>query len=121
MKVSDLRAKIYDDFTLNYDTNILRLINTEVTSWYPQAFREAVVEISNSDLADVSSNGQNAHLIIRNSTAAIAVARENVTYEFYDSVIEGDVVAQDNGKIYLYNTRIGGTITQKDNGKVISQ
>lgn len=118
VKVADLKAKKYDDFELKYDTNMLRLINTEVTSWYPQAFRDATVEISNSDLADVSSNGQNARLIIRNSTAQIAVARESVTYEFYDSTIDGDVVAQDNGKIYLYNTKVGGVITQKDNGKV---
>lgn len=118
VEVSGLKAMKYDDFILNYETNALRLVNTEVTSWYPQAFREATVEISDSDLADVSSNGQNAHLIIRRSKAQIATARENVTYEFYDSEIEGDVVAQDTATIHLYRTKVGGKILEIGEGKI---
>ena len=57
-------------------------------------------------------------MIIRNSSAYIAFAKEKVTYVFYDSVINGDVTATDDSKIYLVNTEVKGKITEKENGRV---
>lgn len=116
--VSGLRARTYDDFTLAFDTNRLTLINTTVTDWYPQAWRRATLEIRNSDLADVNWNGNQAHVIVRNSTASIATGRMQVRYEFYDSAIMGDVTAMDDARIDLYNTRVGGRIIEVGHGKV---
>lgn len=118
VKVSDLKAKNYSDYSLIYDTNRLRLVNTQVTSWYPQAWNNATVEISNSDLADVQFNGGTSTVIIRNSTASIAIAREKVTYRFYNSVIEQDVIAHDNSEIYLHNTTVKGQLIETGNGKI---
>lgn len=118
VKVSGLKTKTYDDFSIVYDTNKLKLVNTSVRDWYPQAWNKAVVEISNSDLADLQSNGGTANLIIRNSTALIAIARERVTYKFYDSVIKQDAIAHDDARIYLHNTEVKGEIKEIGNGKV---
>lgn len=118
--VSGLKTKTYDDFSLAYDTNKLRLINTFVRDWYPQAWDNAVVEISDSDLADIQSNGGQAKVIIRDSTAMLAIARESVQYEFYYSVIKQDAIAHDNARIYLHNTKVGGEIKEIGNGKVIT-
>lgn len=118
IKVSDLKAKKYSDFTLNFDTNRIKLINTEVTSWYPQAFQEATLEITYSDLADLQWNSGNAHVIVRDSTSSMVFGRDNVQYDIYDSKIKGDIVATDNSKIYLYNTRVDGDLKEINSGEI---
>lgn len=116
--VSEIRNKVYGDYTLTFDTNHLHLINTFVRDWYPQAFNNATIEIINSELADLQSNSGTANIIVRNSTMSIAIARENVTYIFYDSTIAQDAIAHDNAKIHLYNTNVLGQIKEIGNGKV---
>jgi len=118
VQVSGLKNKVYDDYPLEVDTNKLRLINTFVRDWYPQAWNGAQIEISNSDLADIANSGQDSTIIIRNSKASIATAREQVTYKFYDSAIEGDVIAHDDSKIYLYNTKVKGKMFETGNGMI---
>ncbi|HIH42904.1 TPA: hypothetical protein HA246_04635 [Candidatus Woesearchaeota archaeon] len=118
VKVSGLKTKTYPDFSLDFDTNKLRLINTFTRDWYPQAFNNATIEISDSDLADLQNYGGTSRAIVRNSNAMIAIARENVTYYFYDSIINQDVIAHDNANIYLYNTKVKGRILENGNGKV---
>ncbi|MBI4173585.1 MAG: hypothetical protein HY519_02590, partial [Candidatus Aenigmarchaeota archaeon] len=85
VKVRGLKAKAYQDFSLAFDTNRLRLINTTVTSWYPQGWNNASVEIADSDLADLQFNGGSAAITVRNSSMSIAIARQDVTYRIYDS------------------------------------
>ena len=80
VKASGLKAKSYEDYTLQFDTNLLRLLNTEVTSWYPQAWNGATIELSDSDLADLQNNGRDSKLIVRNSKVDIAIAWQNVGY-----------------------------------------
>ncbi len=118
VKVSGLKTKTYDDLSLNFDTNRLHLINTFTRDWYPQAFNNATIEIEDSDLADLQNYGGTARAIVRDSNVMIAIARENVTYFFYDSVINQDVIAHDNANIYLYNTKVKGKIIENGNGKV---
>ena len=118
VKVSGLKTKTYDDFSLDFDTNKLHLINTFTRDWYPQAFNNATIEISDSDLADLQNYGGTSRAIVRNSNAMIAIARENVTYYFYDSVINQDAIAHDNANIYLYNTKVNGKLIEDGNGKV---
>ncbi len=121
INITGLKARRYDFFALPFDTNHLTLFNTTVTSWYPQAFGGAVMELSNCDLADLQWNGDNANVIVKNSSLSIAYARHNVTYEIYDSAIGQDVTATDNSRIYLYNTRVGGDIQETESGRVIVQ
>ncbi|HHL41673.1 MAG TPA: hypothetical protein ENJ36_03305 [Candidatus Bathyarchaeota archaeon] len=118
VEVSGLKAKTFSDFTVDYDTNHLRLIDTKVWSWYPQAFNGVTVDVSDADLADVQWNSNNSTVIVRDSKAYIAVAKENVTYRFIDSLIEGDVSARDNSTIYLENTNVRGKINVYGNGRV---
>lgn len=116
--VSGLKAKKYDYLELVFDSNIVELVNCDIVSWYPQAFNGAVIDISESYLADVQWNGADSTVIVRDSTAYMAYGRENVTYVFYDSEITGEVTATDNSKIYLINTQVQGKTTEKDNGMV---
>ena len=116
--VSGLKNQLYEDLNIIFDTNHLRLKNTFVRDWYPQGFNNATVEISNSDLADFQSNGGTSRIIVRNSKAMIAIARENVTYEFYDSKIRQDVIAHDNAHIFLYNTTVEGILKEVGNGRI---
>ncbi len=118
IKVSDLKAKKYQDFTLNFGTNRVKLINTEVTSWYPQAFEKATLDISYSDLADLQWNSGSSHVIVRDSTSSMVFGRDSVVYEIYDSKIEGDVIATENSKIYLNNTRVDGDLKEVGSGKI---
>lgn len=116
--VSGLRAGRYDDFDLTFDSNRVRLRDTVVTRWYPQAFGRSVVEIGDSDLADLQWNGDQARIVVRNSDLQMALARQDVVYEIHDSRIHGDVTVLDNGRIYLYDTEVGGEITELGNGQV---
>ena len=118
INVSGLKSRNYDFFELTFDTNHLKLINTYVTSWYPQAFGGAVMEISDSDLADLQWSGDKAKVIVRNTNMQIALARNNVAYYIYDSVINGDVTAKENGTIYLSNTQVNGNFNEVDNGRI---
>lgn len=118
VKVSNLKNGKYDDFSLDFDTNRLKLINTKTRDWYPQGRGNSTVEISNSDLADINYNGETATIIVRNSNAAIAIGRMNATYLFYDSKINGDVSATENSQIYLYNTTASGNFNEAGNGKI---
>jgi hypothetical protein len=118
VRVSGLKSGMYEDFQLAFDSNRLRLVRTEVTSWYPQAWNNATIEVSDSDLADVQWNGQDARVVVRQSNVLIAIARHNVTYMFYDSVIAQDVIAEENSRIYLYNTTVRGEVREADNGMV---
>ena len=118
VQVADLKTKTYEDYFLVYDTNRLHLVNTFVRDWYPQAFNSAHVEIVDSDLADLQSNSGNAIIVVRNSVSSLAIARENVSYQFYDSTITGDVVAHDTAQIYLYDTKVDGVIKEVGGGKV---
>ena len=118
VKVKDLKTKTYEDYVLDYDTNTLHLVHTFVRDWYPQAFNNARVEIEDSDLADLQSNSGNAIIVVRNSVSSLAIARENVSYQFYDSTIMGDVVAHDTAQIYLYDTKVDGVIKEVGGGKV---
>ncbi len=118
VKVSGLKTKKYGFYSLVFDSNHLRLINTSVRDWYPQAWNNASIEISDSDLADVQWNGGTSRIIVRRSNVFIATGRNNVTYEFFDSFIRDDVIAQDNSTIYLYNTKVGGSITELGNGRI---
>ncbi len=116
--VSGLKAKDYDYLELVFDSNIVELVNCEVVSWYPQAFNGAVIDISDSYLADVQWNGADSTVIVRDSIAYMAYGREDVTYVFYNSEITGEVTATENSKIYLINTNVQGKTTETDNGKV---
>ena len=118
VRVSGLDAGEVDYMELVFDSNIVELVDCEVVSWYPQAFNGAVIEVSDSYLADVQWNGANSTVIVHDSSAYMAFAKENVTYVFYDSVINGDVTATEDSKIYLVNTEVEGKITEKDEGKV---
>ncbi|HIG98590.1 TPA: hypothetical protein HA231_04165 [Candidatus Woesearchaeota archaeon] len=118
VRVSGLKAKKYEDYSLRFDTNELRLLNTEVTSWYPQAWNGATIELADSDLADLQNSGRDSKVIVRDSKVDIAIARENVIQAYYDSEIRQDVIVHDEAKIYLYNTKVGGRILENGNGKV---
>jgi len=117
VRASGLKAWRYDDFELLFDTNLLHLINTEVTGWYPQAFNGATVEIEDS-LADVRWSKQDSRVVVRRSTALTAFASENVTYEFHDSRINGDVTATEGSKIFLYNTVVRGEMREVGGGEI---
>ncbi len=121
VKAQNLKTKTYADHKLDIDTNHLHLINTFVRDWYPQAFNKATLEIEDSDLADLQWSGGEATLIVRRSSMMIAIAREHVTYEIYDSHIKQDVIAHDEAKIYLYNTTVEGQIKEIGKGKVYRQ
>lgn len=116
--VSGLHAGEIEYLELFFDTNIIELMNCDVVSWYPQAFNGATVDVSDSYLADVQWNSGNSTVIVRDSTAYMAFARENVTYVFYDTIINGEVTATEDSKIYLVDTEVKGQVTEKDNGKV---
>ncbi|TAL47383.1 hypothetical protein EPN87_02950 [archaeon] len=118
VKISNLRTKTYENYSLAYDTNNLTLVNTFVRDWYPQAWNNATVEISDSDLADVQFSGATATVIVRNSNAAIAIARDHVTYMFYNSTIKQDAIANENSRIYLYNTKVNGAMLENDDGEI---
>ena len=117
--VRDLKSETYLDYKLEFDTNHLHLVNTYVRDWYPQAFNHAVVEIDDSDLADLQFSSGDATIIVRNSVSSLAIARQNVTYKIYNSEITGDVVAHDDAEIYLYDTDVEGVIKEEGNGKVV--
>ena len=108
IQLSGLKAKNYD--------NHLNLVNTKVTCWYPQAFNNVIVEIHDSDLADLQWNIGEVTFIIYNSTCVTALSMQEVEYQFYDSYIHGDVTAKDDSKIYLYNTEVNGEYYEVDNG-----
>jgi hypothetical protein len=116
--LTDLKAKKYDYFEVEYDTNHLTLINTDVVEWYPQVFGGTVLDISNSNLADLQWNGGDSVIIVRNCTASIAFAMQEVNYFIYDSVITGDITATDDSKIFLYNTEVRGRVIELENGQV---
>jgi hypothetical protein len=118
VKLSNLKAQRYDDFDVTCDTNHLHLINSKVVSWYPQVFNGLTLEVEDSDLADVQWNGSNSTVIVRDCTASIAYAKDNVTYRFVDSTIQGEVTATQNSVIYLNNTNVRGKIYEYDNGQV---
>ena len=118
VEVSGLKAGEVDYMELFFDSNILELVNCDVVSWYPQAFNGAVVDVSDSYLADVQWNTAESMVIVRDCSAYMAYAKENVTYVFYDSLINGEVTATEKSKIYLVNTEVKGKITEKDNGQV---
>ncbi len=118
IKISGLKAKMYGFFELPFDTNSIKLVNTTVTSWYPQVFGGAVLEISDSDLADLQWSGDQAKVIVRNSSLQIAFSKNEVVYEIYDSVIQGDVTATEHSRIYLYSTEVHGNIQEIGDGKV---
>jgi len=116
--LTGLKAERYDYFVLDYDTHHLELVNSTVTRWYPQVHGGAVLEISDSYLADLQANDGDSVLIVRNCTVQIAIANEEVTYYIYDSTIQWEVTATADSRIFLYNTEVGGTITELDNGQV---
>lgn len=116
--IEGLKAEKYDDLEVDYDTNHLRMVNSEAVSWYPQAFNGATVEAIDCYLADVQWNGSNSTVIVRDSTAYIAYAMQNVTYIFYDSTINGEVTATEDSKVYLIITKVTGKITETGNGQV---
>ncbi len=118
VRASGLKAWRYEDFELLFDTNLLHLINTEVTGWHPQAFNGATVEVEDSDLADVRWSKQDSMVVVRRSTALMAFASENVTYEFHDSRINGDVTATEGSKIFLYNTFVKGEMREVGGGEI---
>lgn len=119
VKIAGLKTKHYRDFQVIFDSNTLHLINTFVRDWYPQGWNNATIEIENSDLADVQWNGGTSTIIVRDSTVMIAIAREHVTYHFYDSTIMQDAIAHDKARIYLHHTNVQGEIKQFGQGKVI--
>jgi len=85
--LSGLKGKRYDYFAVDYDTNHLELVNSTVTRWYPQVFGGSVLEISDSDLADLQWNGGDSVIIVRNCTVSIAYAMQEVDYYIYNSTI----------------------------------
>lgn len=118
VKASGLKARVYEDFLLSFDTNNLHLINSEVTSWYPQAWNGATIELSDSDLADLQNSGEHSKVIVRNSKVDIAIARFDIVHQYYDSEIRQDVIVHDDAKIYLHNTKVGGRLLEFGNGKI---
>lgn len=116
--LSGLKAQRYDSFALDYDTNHLELVDSEVISWYPQVWGGTVLEISDSELADLQWNGGDSVVTARNCSLEIAYAMQEVTYHIYDSTITGDVTAIDDSKIYLYNSRVEGSVVEIGNGQV---
>lgn len=113
-----LKAKVYDDFSFGWDSNYLHLLNSEVTSWYPQAWNGATLIIEESDLADLQNNGQDSTVIVRNSKVALAIARFNVVQKYHNSTIEQDVIVHDDAQIFLYNTKVGGRMIENGNGRI---
>ncbi len=115
----NLKKGLHNSTKVDFDTNILTLKKTFISSWYPQAQDGATIYISNSDLADVNWNSADSTIIVNQSTASIAHARNGAKYEFYNSVIEGDVVAESGSTILLKNTKVGGQIKEITQGKVL--
>ncbi len=118
VKASGLKARRYGDFSLNFDTNKLKLVNSEVTSWYPQAWNGAKIELVDSDLSDLQNNGRGSTIIVRDSKVDIAIARENVVQKYYRSGIRQDVIVHDEARIYLFNTTVEGRLIENGNGKI---
>lgn len=118
IKVDNLKAMNYDGTTVKFDTSTIVLKNTSVTSWYPQAWNGAVVEVSDSDLADVQFNGGNSTVIIRNSSIAILFGREDVKYYIYSSKIMQDVIGKGNSIIHLNDTYIYGKVMRMENSTI---
>ncbi len=100
LKLSDLQAKKYDDFSLKFDTNRIRLSNSKVLAWEPISAPSAIVEIHNSDLGDLSGEGK---LIVKRSKVWSAFAKKNAVWEFTNSQI-GKIIALDGSKINLINS-----------------
>ncbi len=151
VEVDGLRSGRYEDQTWLVGDSRLRLVNTEVYGWEPNAFHTNTIVIRNSDYSGSAVNGGQAHYEIVDSRAGQLVAAERVTMTVRNSVITGDVVANDdaeivlidcmvegspaadgarttgnviargNGRVVLRNTEVLGEIVMEDQGQVIEE
>ena len=101
----------------------LRLINTRIYGWEPNAFANTLI-IRDSDVPG-SSIGNNATIVYEDSTMGQVIAGENIDFTVRDSTVQGDVIATDNGKITLINCTIGspeegelGNVIASGNGSI---
>ncbi len=121
IEFQDLKAKLYADHTMVFGDSMLRLVNVDVWFWSPTAFRNNTLIIRRSDLADLAFIGDNARIIIEQSTLYFVRGRENVRITLRDCVVYSDVIADDTSVVTLINTEVRGKIVEQGSGRVIRQ
>ncbi|MFQ5860606.1 MAG: hypothetical protein ACE5IG_03540 [Dehalococcoidia bacterium] len=116
-ELRDLRPGYVADRTWEADGAVLRLVNTYVGEWYPNAGGNGELTIVDSELGEMEPWGE-AKVIIRNSRVEVIHASEQVQVWVYDSVIDHDVITFDQAVVHLFNTEVRGEIRAVDNGRV---
>ncbi len=126
VEVEGLRSGFYPDQTWQVHDSRLRLINTEVYGWEPNAFHNNTIIIRDSDYTGSMVNSGTAHYEIIDSRVKLLVAAERVTMTVRNSVITGDVVANDDSEIILIDSRVElddqggqGSVIATGNGRII--
>ena len=110
VELDNIGRQLYEDQTWEIVDARLRLVNTNVYRWEPNAFADNTLIVRNSDYSGSSINSGDAHYVIENSTLDFVLANERVTMVIRDSVIRGDVVARDDSHITLINTVVEGQL-----------
>jgi hypothetical protein len=116
----NLRRKLYADDSWPFAGGVIRLVNTYVDSWYPSASGNNRLIVTNSTLADIDGNQDQAQLSISDSLLSVPVARSSVRIDITRSVVNGDVTAIDNGIITITDSVVGGRFIKQGNGIIVA-
>ncbi|MFC2038479.1 hypothetical protein ACFLUG_01755 [Chloroflexota bacterium] len=117
VELKDLQPGFIEDRTWKADGATLRVINTYINEWYPNAGGNGELTLIDSKVNEMEPWGE-AKVIIRNSHLSVIHANNEVEIWVYDSQVDFDVVARDESVIHLFNTTVGGTIDQVNNSTI---
>ena len=117
VELRDLKPGFLEDRTWEVDGAVLRVVNTYITAWYPNAGGDAELTLLDSEVNEFEPWGK-ARVIIRNSRLSVIHATSEVEMWVYDSSVDFDVIAYDEAVIHLFNTTVGGQLHQVDEGKI---
>ena len=117
VELRGLRPGFVEDRTWEADGAVLRVINTGINEWYPNAGGNGKLTLVDSQVNEMEPWGE-AEVTLRNSQVSVIHANDKSEVWVYDSSVEYDVVAFDQATIHLFNTEVGGTVTEAGSGRV---
>jgi len=85
-RFDNLKPKLYVDDSWSFAGGRLRIVNTNVTGWYPYASGDNRLIVANCDLADQSGSQDSASISVADSTMSYTVARESVRIDHHNII-----------------------------------
>jgi hypothetical protein len=106
-EIIGLKNMTYDDFTFDANNAKLRLINTEVTAWWPLVTGDFELTVRDCLMIDPWAFN-NAKFNIYDSFIFYLTATNEAVVEIHDSIVEDSLVALEKSTILLFNTSFSG-------------